>query len=325
MTTTTEIRPSGLTRGFVHSALFYQSERESLDYVVRFAADGFAAGEPVLVAVPGDRLAPLGRELCAARAGSDAELRLIDITEVARNPGRFLAMESAFADKYADRTVRIVSQLVWPGRSTDECLACMEHEALVNRTLKNRNVVGLCLYDATHLPGDVLSGARSTHPLLWKCGSAFRSADFAPEEVLARCNQPLPPHPGAVTYTVTNSADLRPARSFAGDYAGWVGLSKDGIDNLQMIASELATNSLQYTGGACHLAFWRHNEHLVCEARDGGCLEDPFVGLKPPSASGTASRGLFLVNAMADLVRTHTTANGTTIQAYLRLDESREC
>lgn len=324
MTTTTETRPLGLTSGFLHSALFYQSERECLDFVVRFAADGFAVDEPVLVAVPGDRLAMLGPGLSAARAGSDAELRLVDITEVARNPSRFLAMESAFIAKYAGRPVRIVSQLVWPGRTGDECLACMEHEALVNGALKSHNVMGLCLYDATHLADDVLAGARSTHPLLWKCGSAYRSADFAPEEVLARCNQPLPPNPGAVTYTVAKSADLRPARSFAGDYAGWVGLSKDGIDNLQMIASELATNSLQYTGGACQLAFWRHNEHLVCEARDDGCLEDPFVGLKPPSATGTASRGLFLVNAMADLVRTHTTANGTTIQAYLRLDQSQE-
>lgn len=324
MTTSTEIKPLGATRGFVHSALLYQSERECLDSVVRFAADGFAVDQPVLVAVPGDRLAMLGPALGAARAGSYAELRLVDITDAARNPGRFLAMESAFAEKHADDTVRIVSQLVWPGRSVDECLACAEHEAVVNGALGTRNVMGLCLYDATHLSDDVLADARCTHPLLWKDGSVHRSEDYAPEQVLARCNQPLPPHPGAVTYTVRRTADLRPARSFAADYADWVGLSRDGVDDLQMIATELATNSLQYAGGSCQLAFWRHNEHLVCEARDGGRLKDPYVGLRRPSAGGTASRGLFLVNAMADLVRTHTTANGTTIQAYLRLNPSRD-
>lgn len=325
MTTSTAIRPPDATSGFVHSALFYQSERECLDFVVRFAADGFAVDEPVLVAVPGDRLAMLGPELHAARAGSDGELRLVDIAEAARNPSRFLAMETAFAEKHADRTVRIVSQLVWRGRTADECLACMEHEAFINGALKTRNLTGLCLFDATHLPDDVLADARSTHPLLWHGESAYPSDDYAPEEVLARCNKPLPAHPGAVTYTVRRSADLRPARSFAADYAGWVGLSKDGLDDLQMIATELATNSLQYAGGSCRLAFWRDKEHLICEARDGGRLDDPFVGLKRPSASGTASRGLFLVNAMADLVRTHTTASGTTIQAYLRLDASRDC
>jgi anti-sigma regulatory factor (Ser/Thr protein kinase) len=324
MTTSTEIRPLGATRGFVHSALLYQSEREYLDFVVRFAADGFAVDEPALVAVPGDKLALLGPALSAARAGSGAELRLIDITDAARNPSRFLAMQDAFAGRHADQTARVVSQLIWPGRTADECLACMEHEALSNGALKRRNVMGLCLYDATHLPDDVLAEARRTHPLLWKGGSTYHSDEYAPGDVLARCNQPLPPHPGAVTYTVRRSADLRPARSFAADYAGWVGLSKDGLDDLQMIATELATNSLQYAGGSCRLAFWRHNEHLVCEARDGGRLSDPFVGFKRPSGSGTASRGLYLVNAMADLVRTHTTANGTTIQAYLRLDSSQD-
>lgn len=325
MTTSTEIRPLGSTRGFVHSALFFQSEREYLDSVVRFAADGFALDEPMLAAVPGDKLAMLGPALYGARAGSDAELRLTDISEVARNPGRFAAMESSFADKHADRTVRIVRQLVWPGRTADECLACMEHESLINGVLKNPNVMGLCLYDATHLPHDVLADARRTHPMLWQGGSACPSSDYAPEDVLARCNQPLDTNPGAVTYTVRGSADLRPARSFAADYAGWVGLSRDGLDDLQMIATELATNSLQYAGGSCRLAFWRHDEHLVCEARDRGRLKDRFIGHRRPSARGTASRGLFLVNAMADLVRTHTSANGTTIQAYLRLTPARDC
>jgi hypothetical protein len=31
-----------------------------------------------------------------------------------------------------------------------------------------------------------------------------------------------------------------------------------------------------------------------------------------------------VVNAIADLLRTHTTPDGTTIQAYLRLDDSSE-
>lgn len=324
MTTSMEIMPPGSTKGFVHSALFFHSEREYLDSVVRFAADGFAADQPVLVAVPGDKLAMLGPALHGARAGAGAELRLADVTDAARNPGRISVLEGAFAQKHADQTVRIVRQLVWPGRTADECLACMEHESLINGALKNSNVSGLCLYDADHLPDDVLADARRTHPLLWKGGSAYRSNDYAPDEVLARCNQPLPTNPGAVTYTVWRSADLRPARSFAADYAGWVGLSKDGLDDLQVIATELATNSLQYANGSCRLAFWRHNEHLVCEARDRGHLQDPFVGHRSPGAGGTASRGLYLVNAMADLVRTHTTANGTTIQAYRRLDPLRD-
>ena len=172
------------------------------------------------------------------------------------------------------------------------------------------------------LDDDVVADARATHPLLWKCGALQPSPDYAPDDALARCNQPLPVNPGAVTYMVRQLADLRPARSFAVDYAGWVGLSQDGIEDLQLVATELATNSLMYTGGACRLAFWRDDEHLVCEARDNGLFDDPVVGLLDPGPCGPASRGLFLVNAISDLVRTHTTTKGTTIQAYLRFEPS---
>ena len=217
------------------------------------------------------------------------------------------------------RRVRIVSQVVWPGRTTAELPACMQHEALLNGAFMGRQLTALCLYDAGRLDDDVLAGARATHPLVWKCGALQRSAEYAPDTILANCNQPLPANPGAVTYMVRKSTDLRPARSFAVNYGDWVGLSQDGIDDLQLIATELATNSLMYTDGACRLAFWRHDEHLVCEARDSGRWDDPLVGRLDPGPTGPASRGLFLVNAISDLVRIHTTTSGTTIQAYPRL------
>jgi anti-sigma regulatory factor (Ser/Thr protein kinase) len=308
--------------GFVHSALLYRSHREYVDFVVGFVVDGLAAGEAVLVAVPGDELALLAGWLWRTCDGLPAGLRLVDITEVARNPSRLLTMATSFAEEYPDRRVRVVSEVVWPGRSVDERLACAQHEALINADLASGQITQLCLYDASRLDADVLTDARATHPMLWRCGSPHPSVDYAPHQVVARCNQPLPSNPGAVTYMVRDSADLRPARSFAVDYADWVGLSRGGTEDLQLIATELATNSLMYTRGACQLAFWRHDNHLVCEARDTGPFDDPLTGRRPPGAEGTASRGLFLVNAMADLVRTHTAANGTTIQAYLRFDPS---
>jgi anti-sigma regulatory factor (Ser/Thr protein kinase) len=304
--------------GFTHSALIYRSRQEYVDCVERFVADGLSLGEPVLVAVPGDNLEVLRDAL----GDVPGELRLTDITELARNPGRFMAMQGAFVTEHRARRVRIVSQLAWPGRTEAELLACVEHEALVNGALDGYLVSGLCLYDAVGLADEVLEDARATHPWLWRCGALQRSAEYAPADVLERCNQPLPANPGAVTYMVRKSEDLRPARSFAVDYAGWVGLSQDGIEDLQLIATELATNSLMYTDGACRLAFWQNNEHLVCEARDAGRFDDPLVGRFEPGPSAPASRGLFLVNAISDLVRTHTSRTGTTIQAYLRLDQS---
>jgi len=309
-------------QGFVHSALLYHSQREYLDSVVDFVGDGLSRDEAVLVAVPGENLGLLRDALASASGGLPPGLQMADIAEVARNPSRFLALEGSFAEEHPNRRVRIVSQVVWPGRTTAELPACLQHEALLNGAFVGRQLTALCLYDAGRLDEDVLAGARATHPLVWKCGALQRSVEYAPDAILANCNQPLPANPGAVTYMVRKSTDLRPARSFAVNYGDWVGLSQDGIDDLQLIATELATNSLMYTDGACRLAFWRHDEHLVCEARDSGRLDDPLVGRLDPGPTGPASRGLFLVNAISDLVRTHTTTSGTTIQAYLRLNSS---
>jgi anti-sigma regulatory factor (Ser/Thr protein kinase) len=312
----------GEHQGFVHSALLYHSQGEYLDSVVRFVIDGLAMDEPVLVAIPGDMMALVHDEVCGMRGRMPDGLQMADTTQVARNPSRLMALEGSFVEEHRNRRVRIVSDAFWPGRTANELLACVQHEALVNDAFEGRQVTGLCLYDASRLDDDVLADACATHPMLWRRGSLHRSAEYAPDDVLARCNQPLPVHPGAVTYMVRKSADLRWARAFAVNYADWVGLSPDGVEDLQVVATELATNSLMYTDGACRLAFWRNNEHLVCEARDSGCLDDPLAGRLNPGPSGAASRGLFLVNAISDLVRTHSTTTGTTIQAYLRFNPS---
>jgi hypothetical protein len=44
-----------------------------------------------------------------------------------------------------------------------------------------------------------------------------------------------------------------------------------------------------------------------------------LAGHRPYDRDTTRGRGLFVVNGVADLVRTHTAPGGTTIRAYLRL------
>jgi anti-sigma regulatory factor (Ser/Thr protein kinase) len=307
-----------MSAGLVHSALFYRCVQEYLDGVVPFVLDGVRKGEPVLVTVPTNNLAVLRDKLGAA----SAEVAMVDFTEVGRNPARAFGMFGVFAAEHPDQRVRMSCEPVWPGRSADEYPACVQNEALANVAFAGRDATVLCPYDASGLDELVLADARATHPLVWQDGTLARSADYAPDEALARYNQPLPSSTAAVTCTVAALADLAPARSFAAQYARGLGLSPDGVADLQLIASELATNSLLHAGGACRLALWRRNGHIVCEASDSGRLDDPLAGRRPPAADAVGGRGLFLINAIADLVRTHATASGTTIQAYLRLDPS---
>lgn len=314
MTLTAEAHPSA----FDHTALLYHSEHEYVDWLARFIFEGLALAQAVLVAVPGDRLASLRTALGDAAA----DVTMADITEIGRNPGRILAAQLAFVDRHPGRHVRIIAEPLWAGRSAFEHSACMQHEALANIAFAGSEVTGLCPYDASRLSESVLADVRLTHPQIWRRGSHEHSPDYALDAALDQCNQPLVANPAAVTYRVGDAADLAGARRCGDRYGRLLGMSADKVADLMVVTTELATNSLDHAGSGCRLAFWYEAGHVICEARDAGHWADPLAGRRPPAANGLGPYGLFVVNAIADLLRTHTTPAGTTIHAYLRLDDS---
>jgi anti-sigma regulatory factor (Ser/Thr protein kinase) len=302
-----------------HEAFLYRTQQEYRDGLLPVIADAVQARHAVLVAVPAPNLAVLAEEL----NGLADHVVMTDMSQAGRNPTRILGeVLSTFAEKKRAQAVRMISELMWPSRSGIEYPACVQHEALLNRAFIGGNVTVVCPYDVSQLAPEVIADARSTHPVLRQDGVVENyNAAYAPEAMLARYNRPLSSDPSAVKYTARKLGDLAGARSFAGAYAQWFGLSPDQTADLQLIASELTTASLTQVDGTCRLALWRHHDHVVCEARDGGCLDDPLAGRRPYSSDSDRGRGLFVVNAVADLVRMHSTADETTIQAYLRLRE----
>jgi anti-sigma regulatory factor (Ser/Thr protein kinase) len=302
-----------------HEAFLYRTQREYRDGLLPLIANAVQARHAVLVAVPAPKLAVLADGL----NGLADHVVMTDMTQAGRNPTRILGeVLSTFAEKKRAEPVRMISELMWPSRSGIEYPACVQHEALVNRAFSGGNVTVVCPYDVSQLDPEVIADARRTHPVLRQDGVLEEdNAAYAPEAMLARYNRPLSSDPSAVRYTARELGDLAGARSFAAAYAQWFGLSADQTADLQLITSELTTASLTHSGGTCRLALWRHHDHVVCEARDGGCLDDPLAGRRPYGSDSDRGRGLFVVNAVADLVRMHTTADETTIQAYLRLRE----
>jgi anti-sigma regulatory factor (Ser/Thr protein kinase) len=247
---------------------------------------------------------------------------MADITGIGRNPGRILAAQLAFVERHPRQHVRIIAEPVWEGRTPFEYSACMQHEALANIAFDGLDVTGLCPYDASCLGEKVLADVHLTHPQIWRDGFRKHSPDYALDVALDHCNQPLTTNPAAVTFTVGEAADLAGARKCCNRYGRLLGMSADRVADLMLVATELATNSLDHTGGGCRLAFWYEAGHVVCEARDMGRWADPLAGRRPPAAHGIGPYGLFVVNTIADLLRTHTTPAGTTVQVYLRLAHS---
>ncbi|CAL9415186.1 hypothetical protein SUDANB58_01728 [Streptomyces sp. enrichment culture] len=306
----------GPAEPFVHPVLFYRDDEEYLRGTVPFLRDGLAAGEPVAVAVPGERIALIRDALGDSADG----VRMLDMREAGRNPGRIIpGVLRAFADAQpAGRRVRIVGEPIWPGRTDTEYPACAQHEALINAAFRGRTVTILCPYDASRLDERVLADARATHPVVIPPGPGPQqdSDAYAPDEVVARYNRPLPPPPdGALSFAFVADS-LSRARHVATGEGARLGLVGVRLDDLALVTAELVTNSVVHGGGGGLLRVWPENGYVVCEVRDGGRLADPLAGRRPAPRDQRGGRGLLLVNLVSDLVRMYTGPDGTTVRCW---------
>ncbi|MGI5484387.1 anti-sigma factor RsbA family regulatory protein [Streptomyces lavendofoliae] len=300
---------------FTHPALFYADETDYLAGTLPFVEGGLAAGEPVAVAVPGQKLALLREVL-----GGDADrVKLLDMEQAGRNPGRIIPrVLRGFADAHPGRRVRIIGEPIWQGRTAGEYPACAQHEALINHAFTGRDATILCPYDTSKLDEAVLADARVTHPVLIEDGVERASDAYAPDLIVSGYNLPLSRPPGAA-WLAYDADRLPDARHFALERAGRLGLPADRHDDVALAVAELTTNSVVHGGGAGTLWVWAEDDQLVCEVRDRGRLTDPLAGRRPARPGQIGGRGLLLVNYLSDLVRVHTGDEGTTVRCYFRL------
>ncbi|AZP17520.1 sensor histidine kinase [Streptomyces aquilus] len=319
--------PGGKPSPFVHPALFYRDTEDYLDGTLRFVREGLAAGEPVAVAVPGRNLR-LIREGLGSAAGA---VRLLDMEQAGRNPGRIIpGVLRAFADAQpAGRRVRIIGEPIWAGRTAVEYPACVQHEALINTAFEGRTATILCPYDVRRLDERVLADAYATHPTVIHGGRTSDSAQYAPDVIVARYNEPLPEVPEASALTFPFDEDSLPeARHRATAEATRLGLTPARAQDLMLATAELTTNSVVHGGGRGVLRVWGEAGErgvagsdgvggaVVCEVRDSGVLVDPLVGRRPVPLHQRGGRGLLMVNLVADLVRLHTGRAGTTVRCW---------
>ncbi|KPI22860.1 putative anti-sigma regulatory factor, serine/threonine protein kinase [Actinobacteria bacterium OV320] len=301
---------------FVHPALFYRTEQEYTRQTVAFLREGLTNGEPMAVAVPGPNL-----ELIKAGLGSDAEgILFLDMTEAGRNPGRIIPkVLRGFADAHPKGRVRIIGEPIWAGRSAVEYPACAQHEALINAAFEGRAVTILCPYDEERLDPQVIADAKVTHPTLISGeGRESVSDAYDWQAVVSRYNQVLAPAPDAAAFSY-GGEDLPAVRQFALAQAKLLGMAGERLMDVELAVAELTTNSVVHGGGRGTLALWAEQGQLVCEVRDAGRLTDPLAGRRPPERGQLGGRGLMLVHYVSDLVRVHTSDDGTTVRFYLSL------
>lgn len=300
---------SGEPADLEHVGLLYHGDDDLLAVVSRFVRAGRRSEEPVLLALPADRLGRLRKRL-----GPDGDrLPGMDMVELGRNPGRIVGALLDFARAQHGRRVRIVTEPLWSGRSAAETRQVIRHEELLPAAFAGTPARILCPYDADALPAAALAGAVRTHPTMLEHGHARRGP--APGRVPAE--PALDAVPGSATTLRFAAGDLTTVRHRVRRWAAGAGMSPQRGDDLTLAVHEVLSNSVAYGGGRGRLRLWVEGPRVVAEICDAGRLADPLAGRRRPDLESTAGRGLWVVHQLCDLVETRTTADGLTTRLHL--------
>ena len=300
---------------FRHLALFYHSAGEYLSALCGFIRASRASGEAVLVAVP-ERQAERVRQ---GLGDESAQVAIVDMTELGRNPARIIPEILAYASKHRGQRVCCIGEPIWPGRTAAEIQEATRHEALINLAFRDSPVTFLCPYDRTALAKSVIADAASTHPAVIRDWQETASATYlGPAEVPPQCDRPLP-LPPAHAETLGYRHDLRQVRRFVATRARRAGLAPPRIPDLLIAISELAGNTLRHTGGGGTVQVWRTSEEVICQVADTGHINDPLARYRARSEVTAGGNGLWLVNQVCDLVQARTGQAGTTTRLHMRL------
>lgn len=293
-----------------HRALFYKDDCEYLEGLSEFLSPAVAAGEPVALALPGPKL-----ELARKLLNGVPDTELLDMSEVGRNPGRILSVIGRLRERHRGRTLHYVGEPIWPGRGPDEIREAVRHEALINLALAGTTTRVLCPYDAGELDTAVLKSAERTHPELVEQGATQASFSYR-EAIPPECEMPLSAPPaGAVSYEI-GDGDLRTLRAAIRDFGSEAALGEDLLGDLQVVATELASNALQHGTPPRQMTLWQRSERVVCQVDNEGAISDPLAGRRHPEPTLNHGMGLWIVHHLSDLVEVRTGAR-TTVRAHL--------
>jgi anti-sigma regulatory factor (Ser/Thr protein kinase) len=115
-----------------------------------------------------------------------------------------------------------------------------------------------------------------------------------------------------------NLAEMRSLVSAAADHAG---LDRRRVDDLLVVATELATNAVRHAGGFGVLRLWLGEGALHCRVTDEGpgLVGAEAAGFHQVPASSDEGRGLWLARELSDGLSVVAGKNGTSATATFRL------
>ena len=116
----------------------------------------------------------------------------------------------------------------------------------------------------------------------------------------------------AYAVDLTSLASLRSAVTRHGREFG---LADGPLNDLVLIANELATNVVRHGGGAGRMWLWATDGCVFCAVSDRGpgMRDAGQAGEKPSDTNALTGRGLWLIRRMSEAVHIDTSVRGTTV------------
>jgi len=185
----------------------------------------------------------------------------------------------------------------------------------VRQTLNGLALVAMDLRRAIDVPGD---RARTR-----QCRIVARFVQGRPEQVCvngeSRAREPVFAEP--ILIVQFDRGNLSELRSLVAASADHVGLDARRIEDLLVVASELASNAVRHAGGSGVLRLWLGGGALHCSVTDQGPgLRDPDrAGARLVPITSDEGRGLWLARRLSDGLSVVVGERGTSATATFSL------
>jgi len=299
--------------GLVHEALIYLDEAEFVAAMHAFLQEAAAVDEPVLIALPGPHLDHVREALAADMEG----VRCQDVGQLGRNPSRLLELIEEWVASH-DGRARVVSEVVWPGRSHAEAVEALRHEAVINHALAGSAATIMSPFDAQHLDADILAAVEMTHPTVVE-GGRRRAGTAYTDPLSATFGElwPLEAPTGPVSEHPLDGSLLELRHAIAEDPA-MGSLSAERRSDLVFATNEAASNAMKYGTDMCMTRIWHDGDEVVSEVSSHSAITDVMAGRRRPAADALEGRGLWLINQLCDLVELRSGTSGTTLRMHVK-------
>jgi anti-sigma regulatory factor (Ser/Thr protein kinase) len=300
----------------LHDALFFGSLDELAAAAVPFVRDGLAAGDAVVVAA-----SPASADVVRTTVDDD-RVRVVPSAEAyaRRTPAAVTALRRLADELTATgaRRVRVLGETDF-GRTERDWLEWQRYEAVVNHALAGRPLWGLCLFDTTRLPEQVLESVARTHPTVVTGSSRTPNPRFVDPAAYLR-GMPVPVEPlqgSAPRLAVDDVADPIALRHAVAAELAAVRGPREVVEDFLLAVDETTSNAIRHGAPPVGLRLWTSADRLVCTVTDAGPgPDDPFAGYGPAHGDDLSrgGMGVWLSRQLCDHVDISSGPDGVTVR-----------